>query len=75
MQYLYFYYHTAENFRKIVLIPKDHFPFQTKQIRDLEGLLITQERIPSKKQTFSITKKEQMEKEYQGKFMPFDDYQ
>lgn len=75
MQHLYFYYHTNENFRKIVLIPKDHFPFASQQLRDLEGMLITEERIPENKLTFSITKQEKVEKCYKGKFMPFSKYE
>ncbi|MEK6859779.1 MAG: hypothetical protein AABX54_03100 [Nanoarchaeota archaeon] len=74
MQHLYFYYHTNENFRKIVLIPKESFPFASQQLRDLEGILITEERIPINKQTFSITKQEAVEKSYKGKFMPFSEY-
>lgn len=74
MQNLYFYYHTNENFRKIVLIAKDHFPFSNQLLRNLEGMLITDEEIPHNKQTFSITKQEEDEKTYNGKFMPFSDY-
>ena len=74
MQYLYFYYHTDENFRKIVLIPKDNFPFSNKLPRDLEGLLITEEKIPDNRLTFSLTKQKEVEKSYKGKFMPFSDY-
>jgi hypothetical protein len=75
MQHLYFYHYTSENFRKIVLIPKNNFPFAIQQLRDLEGILITEEKIPQNRLIFPITKKEKVEQDYHGKFIPFSEYE
>lgn len=74
MQHLYAYYHTPENFRRVVLIPRNQFPFIDKPLGELEGMLVTQEEIPSNKLTFPITQQEEVAQKYKGTFMSFDDF-
>ncbi len=74
-QHLYFYYYTNENFRKVVLIPRSNFAFCNKKLGELEGILVTEKEVPFDKQKFSIAQEEEIEKEYRGRFEPFEKYE
>jgi hypothetical protein len=77
-KFLYAYYYTGGNHRMITLIPEPEIIQSNFELRDLEGFLETKiplrlnndRRIVRSGETsmFSITFKEEIAKEYQGKY-------
>jgi hypothetical protein len=80
-KYLYFYYSrpipeedSRKATREYTLVAKDQFPKNCLRLRDLEGMLITNNQIPFGDQTFLEERKKQVAEQYVGEFLPFTEF-
>lgn len=70
MSYIYFCAKSQDE--KTELIPVEKRESRWAHLRDLTGILITEEQIPSNEYEFPNSRLSNITADYQGKFLPFD---